>query len=463
MASYFFNDTLNIGGTLITSSAAELNLLDGSGSSAVGSYTVGPTDRLILCNSSSETIQITALMLKTYMGGTEVAADDIIEADRRVNINVADDSTGDINIGTNTTSSNNINIGTGNVTRTISIGPSSSGSDSSIVMKAGTGVISMTSFATTTNSVAITGNALTTGSALDITSTSTLKTSGTLVNIAQTGATGGITAPTLTVSTSASSDINAGVALFRGNALTTGKAVAILANALTTGSALDITANALTTGSALNITSSSSAKTTGALLNLAQTGATTLQEAVTLAVSTTATTHLSAGVASFIGNSMTTGKAVAISATALTTGSALNIITNTANATALEIASGFMVMTPQTITIAGGDAIGDDPVANINLFEASVIFIDNNYGSNGNLYRVVKDGAGGTTYKDGQICHIFYDTLSGATLRLDFTANKLCSGTGNARYLTFTSTGQSATIIYVNTKWWIINTGAGIS
>ena len=56
----------------------------------------------------------------------------------------------------------------------------------------------------------------------------------------------------------------------------------------------------------------------GALVNIAQTGATTTQALPSLTVSTTATTHANAGIASFTGDAMTIGNAVAISADGLT-------------------------------------------------------------------------------------------------------------------------------------------------
>ena len=57
----------------------------------------------------------------------------------------------------------------------------------------------------------------------------------------------------------------------------------------------------------------------------------TTQEAATLNVSTSATTHANAGIASFTGDAMTTGKGVTISNDALTTGSALDV-SSTSNA-----------------------------------------------------------------------------------------------------------------------------------
>ena len=120
--------------------------------------------------------------------------------------------------------------------------------------------VAVTNTATTTNAVSISANALTTGSALDITSNSAGKTTGGLVNIAQTGATTTQTAPSLTVSTTASTNVGAGVASFTGNTLTAGNAVSISANALTSGNALYISATNIidASGSALKITAAAS-------------------------------------------------------------------------------------------------------------------------------------------------------------------------------------------------------------
>ena len=304
---------------------------------------------------------------------------------------------------------------------------------------------------TTSNAVSISADSLTTGIALDITSSSTSKTTGGLVNIAQTGDfLTSQSAPTLTVSTSATDDSGAGVASFTGDGMTTGKAVSISADSLTTGIALDIT-------------SSSAVKTTGGLVNIAQSGVSTLQTSPTLTVSTSASTQGS--VASFTGNSLTTSNAVSISATGLTTGSALKITANATNAKALEIVNGFMVMKSETITIADADTTG---IADLNLFISSVIFIDMNDTTVADTFlRTVKDGLATTVYADGQIAHIFFDNTitgtAGASLKLDFGLDGLCTGSGVARYLTFSTTGQSASLIYVNSKWWIINTGATVS
>ena len=66
---------------------------------------------------------------------------------------------------------------------------------------------------------------------------------------------------------------------------------------------------------------------------------------------------------------------------------------------------------------------------------------------------------------DGKIIHIFYDNNDSGSLQIDFGENVLRSGSGNAQYLTFNQTGQSASLIFINTtsKWCILNTGAAVS
>jgi hypothetical protein len=75
---------------------------------------------------------------------------------------------------------------------------------------------------------------------------------------------------------------------------------------------------------------------------------------------------------------------------------------------------------------------------------------------------------------DGQVVHIFFST-EGPTqkIKLDFGPNSLYSGSGTARYLEFSISGQSATVIYTAAitqnsvthaaGWRIINTGAAVS
>lgn len=72
-------------------------------------------------------------------------------------------------------------------------------------------------------------------------------------------------------------------------------------------------------------------------------------------------------------------------------------------------------------------------------------------------------------FASGQMLHLFYDNVSAAgTANIDFGASNLYVGSGTARYLKFTQTGQSATLVYIdgtdanNAGWRIINTGGTI-
>ena len=73
------------------------------------------------------------------------------------------------------------------------------------------------------------------------------------------------------------------------------------------------------------------------------------------------------------------------------------------------------------------------------------------------------------SYTTGQLMNIFYTNNSGgsASANIDFGASSLYSGSGTARYLVFNSTGQSASLVYIdasgsNDGWRIINTGAQV-
>ena len=49
------------------------------------------------------------------------------------------------------------------------------------------------------------------------------------------------------------------------------------------------------------------------------------------------------------------------------------------------------------------------------------------------------------------------------TLPVANGGTNLTSGSGTARTLTFSQTGQSASLMYVGSKWRIINTGAAVA
>jgi hypothetical protein len=68
----------------------------------------------------------------------------------------------------------------------------------------------------------------------------------------------------------------------------------------------------------------------------------------------------------------------------------------------------------------------------------------------------------GNTTNDGQLWDVFFNT-SGSTLNIDFGQDNLIVGSGLERYLTFSTLGQSASLIYVYNKWRLRNAGANIS
>ena len=127
--------------------------------------------------------------------------------------------------------------------------------------------------------------------------------------------------------------------------------------------------------------------------------------------------------------------------------------TNLTSNTSL-ISSKSFVITPNVITSASIDE--NNPT---DLDESvSVFYFDLNNTSA--MYGIF---AAGTT---GQMINIFYDNNEAAgSLKIDFGATKLRTGSGESRYLTFTITGQSASLMYISTvdKWCVTNTGAAVS
>ena len=123
--------------------------------------------------------------------------------------------------------------------------------------------------------------------------------------------------------------------------------------------------------------------------------------------------------------------------------------------TAITTSKGF-ITSPHTLTIENTGAL--DP--------HQLITTTNNA-----VYLNLSDASGTDTATievsgsniDGQNMHLFFDNAGSNNLKLDFGNNLLTSGSGLARYLTFSNTGQSASLMYVGSKWRIINTGAAVS
>jgi hypothetical protein len=70
--------------------------------------------------------------------------------------------------------------------------------------------------------------------------------------------------------------------------------------------------------------------------------------------------------------------------------------------------------------------------------------------------------------QDGQILHLFFDNsiFENKTLKLKFSEGndkKLVGGGGKTNCLTFSQSGQSAYLLWIESKWRIVNTGAALS
>ena len=70
--------------------------------------------------------------------------------------------------------------------------------------------------------------------------------------------------------------------------------------------------------------------------------------------------------------------------------------------------------------------------------------------------------------QNGQVLHLFFDNTGNTdkTLKLKFgdgNNEKLVSGAGGTNYLTFSQSGQSAYLLWIESKWRIVNTGAALS
>ena len=69
------------------------------------------------------------------------------------------------------------------------------------------------------------------------------------------------------------------------------------------------------------------------------------------------------------------------------------------------------------------------------------------------------------TGTSGQMFTIFFNNSADANvhLKITFGTNGLVTGNGLNDALTFSSQGQSASLVYIDSLWCIINTGAAVS
>ena len=132
-----------------------------------------------------------------------------------------------------------------------------------------------------------------------------------------------------------------------------------------------------------------------------------------------------------------------------------NIINLTPSATAnVVVTTGSLVLSTESIT-SGLSTTEGSPTAKA--VTSSVSYY--NVGGTDALYTTVE----GNPATNGQLWHVLFNQGSSETLRIDFGSNGLATGSGLSQYLTFSTTGQSATVLYMATKWRIINTGAAVS
>ena len=111
-----------------------------------------------------------------------------------------------------------------------------------------------------------------------------------------------------------------------------------------------------------------------------------------------------------------------------------------------------LILTPLVITSVSTNIGSPDTINLLN----SVVYYDVNETSA--MYAQINAGP------DGKLVHIFYDNAEpSGSLRINF--GSLRSGSGDAQYLTFNQTGQSASLMFikVSNKWCILNTGAAVS
>lgn len=97
-----------------------------------------------------------------------------------------------------------------------------------------------------------------------------------------------------------------------------------------------------------------------------------------------------------------------------------------------------------------------DTSSNLNLDKRITLFE-----FSGNSDKSVTVAGGDET--TGMVKHLFFDKSGTGNLTLNFGTNNLMSGSGQASTLLFNTTGQSATVVYIGSKWRIINTGAVVS
>ena len=136
-------------------------------------------------------------------------------------------------------------------------------------------------------------------------------------------------------------------------------------------------------------------------------------------------------------------------------------ITSTGNITS----AGFLINTYDTITFGSTGEITGTAVGSATLHDptSSTVFLNASASSTATTYHWDLDAfiGGG----NGSILHLFFDKSVDTditALQVNFGTDKLLSGSGSNDYISFTTTGQSASLIYISSAWRIINTGGTV-
>ena len=122
----------------------------------------------------------------------------------------------------------------------------------------------------------------------------------------------------------------------------------------------------------------------------------------------------------------------------------------------------FIINTPQTINV-GGSGITETDETYTTAPTNSIVYLKATDDLNVSIVTYVwtLDSFNGT---EGQMLHIFFNNAvdTNVKLKITFGLDRLATGSGTNEALIFSSRGQSASLIYIDSIWCILNTGASV-
>lgn len=128
----------------------------------------------------------------------------------------------------------------------------------------------------------------------------------------------------------------------------------------------------------------------------------------------------------------------------------------------LILTSNKLIHTPDTITVGsnGGEITATAGGGTTHNPVRAHIYLKVTAGSTASNYIWDMSSYTGSS---GQVLHLFFDNsnVSGATLRVNFSSLMVGSGGSNTS-LVFNGSGQSTSLIYLDSKWRVFNSGAGV-